>query len=151
MLQRIYLKDMSFEAPQGVEAFKKNWAPKINQDIGTTSTKVDDDHYEVVLKLTINVTMDDKTVFLVEVQQAGLFVKDIDGQQLTQLLNTMCPNILFPYAREAIDSCALKGSFPALSLPPINFEALFARAVAQQQAQAQQASETTVQIVVSQI
>lgn len=137
MLQRIYLKDMSFEAPQGVEAFKQQWNPKIGQDINTTSTKVDDNHFEVVLKLTVNVTMEDKTVFLVEVQQAGLFlVKDIEGQQLAQLLNTMCPQILFPYAREAVDNCALKGSFPALALPPINFDALFARAVAQQQAQA---------------
>ncbi|WP_053981580.1 protein-export chaperone SecB [Marinagarivorans algicola] len=144
MLQRIYLKDMSFEAPQGVEAFKQQWNPKIGQDINTTSTKVDDNHFEVVLKLTINVTMEDKTVFLVEVQQAGLFlVKDIEGQQLAQLLNTMCPQILFPYAREAVDNCALKGSFPALALPPINFDALFARAVAQQQAQQEAASETT--------
>ena len=137
MLQRIYLKDMSFEAPQGIEAFKQQWNPKIGQDINTTSTKVDNNHFEVVLKLTVNVTMEDKTVFLVEVQQAGLFlVKDIEGQQLAQLLNTMCPQILFPYAREAVDNCALKGSFPALALPPINFDALFARALAQQQTQA---------------
>lgn len=137
MLQRIYLKDLSFEAPQGVEAFKKQWNPKIAQDLNTTSVKIDDNHFEVTLKLTINVTMEDKTVFLVEVQQAGLFlVKDIEGQQLAQLLNTMCPQILFPYAREAVDGCALKGSFPALALPPINFDALFARAVAQQNQQA---------------
>ena len=141
MLQRIYLKDLSFESPQGVEAFKKQWNPKIGQDINTTSAKVDDNHYEVTLKLTIDVTMDDKTVFLVEVQQAGLFfVRDIEGQQLAQLLNTMCPQILFPYAREAVDSCALKGSFPALALPPINFDALFARAVEQQKQQAAQAA-----------
>lgn len=137
MLQRIYLKDMSFEAPQGIEAFKQQWNPKIGQDLNTTSAKVDENHYEVTLKLTINVTIEDKTIFLVEVQQAGLFLaKDIEGQQLAQLLNTMCPQILFPYAREAVDSCALKGGFPALALPPINFEALFARAVQQQQQQA---------------
>ena len=137
MLQRIYLKDMSFECPQGVEAFKQQWNPKIGQDLSTTSTRIDENHFEVVLKITVNVTMEDKTVFLVEVQQAGLFlVKDIEGQALAQLLNTMCPQILFPYAREAVDSCALKGSFPALALPPINFDALFARAVAQQKEQA---------------
>jgi preprotein translocase subunit SecB len=138
MLQRIYLKDMSFEAPQGVEAFKQQWNPKIGQDLNTTSTRIDENHYEVVLKITVNVTMEDKTIFLVEVQQAGLFlVKDIEGPALAQLLNTMCPQILFPYAREAVDNCALKGSFPALALPPINFDALFARAIAQQKEQAQ--------------
>lgn len=143
MLQRIYLKDMSFEAPQGAEAFKQQWQPKIGQDLNTTSKRIDDEHFEVVLKITINVQVDDKTIFLVEVQQAGLFlVKDIEGQQLAQLLNTMCPQILFPYAREAIDNCALKGSFPALALPPINFDALFARAVAQQKAQAEQPEMT---------
>ncbi len=143
MLQRIYLKDMSFEAPQGAEAFKQQWQPKIGQDLNTTSKRIDDEHFEVVLKITINVQVEDKTIFLVEVQQAGLFlVKDIEGQQLAQLLNTMCPQILFPYAREAIDNCALKGSFPALALPPINFDALFARAVAQQKAQAEQPEMT---------
>ena len=139
MLQRIYLKDMSFESPQGVEAFKHQWNPKIAQDLNTTSSRIDEHHFEVTLKLTVNVSIDEKTIFLVEVQQAGLFlVKDIEGQQLAQLLNTMCPQILFPYAREALDNCALKGSFPALALPPINFDALFARAIAQQQAQAAQ-------------
>ncbi len=143
MLQRIYLKDMSFEAPQGAEAFKQQWQPKIGQDLNTTSKRIDDEHFEVVLKITINVQVEDKTIFLVEVQQAGLFlVKDIEGQQLAQLLNTMCPQILFPYAREAIDNCALKGSFPALALPPINFDALFARAVAQQKAQTEQPEMT---------
>ncbi|MDZ7924253.1 MAG: protein-export chaperone SecB [Marinagarivorans sp.] len=137
MLQRIYLKDMSFEAPQGIEAFKQQWNPKIGQDLSTTSNRIDENHFEVVLKITVNVAMEDKTVFLVEVHQAGLFlVKDIEGQALAQLLNTMCPQILFPYAREAVDNCALKGSFPALALPPINFEALFARAIAQQKEQA---------------
>ncbi len=142
MLQRIYLKDMSFEAPQGVEAFKQQWNPKIGQDLNTTSTRIDENHYEVVLKITVNVAMEDKTIFLVEVHQAGLFlVKDIQGPALAQLLNTMCPQILFPYAREAIDNCALKGSFPALALPPINFDALFARAIAQQQERAAAAPE----------
>lgn len=135
MLQRIYLKDLSFESPLGVEAFTKNWQPKINQDLNTNVNKIDEEHFEVVLKLTVNATIDDKTVFLVEVQQAGLFlIKNVEGQQLAQIFNTMCPQILFPYAREVVDNCAIKGSFPALALPPVNFDALFIRAMQQSKA-----------------
>lgn len=140
-LQRIYLKDASFETPMGVEAFRHQWQPKINQDLNTSANKIDDEHFEVILKLTINVLLDDKVAFLVEVQQAGLFqVVGIEGPQLTQLMNTVCPQILFPYAREAIDNFALKGSFPALALPPINFDLLFARAIAQAQAESEGAT-----------
>lgn len=143
MLQRIYLKDLSFEAPMGVMAFRGGWQPKINQDLNTTVNKLDDDHYEVVLKLTISATHEDKTPFLVEVQQAGLFViKGVEGKQLAQALNTMCPQILFPYAREVIDNCVVKGGFPALALPPINFDALFLRAV-QKAEQAQMEKDGT--------
>lgn len=133
-LQRIYLKDLSFESPLGVEGFKQNWQPKIAQDINTTANKVEDGLYEVILKLTVNVQVQDKTVFLVEVHQAGLFgIKGVEGPALAQLLNTMCPQILFPYAREVIDSCAIKGGFPALAIPPVNFDMLFARAVQEAQ------------------
>lgn len=136
MLQRIYLKDLSFEAPLGVAAFNKAWKPKISQDLNTSVNRVDEDHYEVVLKLTISAVQDDKTAFLVEVQQAGIFaMKGIEGAQLAQITNTICPQILFPYAREVIDSSVVKGGFPALALPPINFDALFVRAVQQQQSQ----------------
>lgn len=144
-MQRIYLKDLSFESPMGVDAFKQQWQPKVNQELNTKTNKVDDDHFEVVLTLTITVKLGEETAFLVEVQQAGLFlVKGLEGQQLAQVLNTTCPNILFPYAREAIDNVVTKGSFPALMLPPINFDALFAQAVAQakQQAEAGEAGQT---------
>jgi preprotein translocase subunit SecB len=142
MLQRIYVKDLSFESPLGIEAFTKNWQPKITQDINNVAKKVDDDHYEVVLKLTVSASIAEQTVFLVEVQQAGLFfIKGVEGPQLAQIFNTLCPQILFPYAREVVDSCALKGGFPGLALPPINFDALFFRAVQQAQS-AQHQSET---------
>lgn len=138
-MQRIYLKDLSFEAPLGVEAFKQQWQPKVNQELNTKTNKVDDDNYEVTLTLTVTVKLGDDTAFLVEVQQAGLFlVKGIEGQQLAQVLNTTCPQILFPYAREAIDNVVTKGSFPALMLPPINFDALFAQAVAQAKQKAEE-------------
>lgn len=140
-IQKIFLKDLSYESPLGAEAFvKQNWNPKINQDLNTSVNKLEDDHYEVVFKLTINATMEDKTIFLVEVQQAGIFLlKGFEPQQFAQVVNTVCPQTLFPYAREVIDSCVTKGGFPALNLPPINFDALFIRAV--QQAQAAQAEK----------
>lgn len=134
-IQRIYLKDVSFETPIGVDAFKTQWAPKIQLDVNTKANKVADDIHEVVLSLTVSANQDDKTVLLIEIQQAGLFAhKGLEGDQLTQVLNTVCPNILFPYARELIDSLAVKGSFPALMLAPINFDALFQQAIQQQNA-----------------
>jgi len=140
-VQRIYLKDLSYEAPLGVEAFKQQWQPKVNQELNTKTNKIDDSNYEVVLTLTVTVKVGEDTAFLVEVQQAGLFlVAGLENQALAQVLNTTCPNILFPYAREAIDNVVTKGSFPALMLPPINFDALFVQAVnqARQQAEADQ-------------
>ncbi|MEL7399510.1 MAG: protein-export chaperone SecB [Pseudomonadota bacterium] len=142
-MQRLYIKDLSFEAPMGAEAFRKQWKPQVNQDLNTKTAKIEDDLYEVVLTITVTVKLEDETAFLVEVQQAGLFgVKGIEGQQLAQVLNTVCPNILFPYAREAIDNAVTKGSFPALMLPPINFDALFAQAVAQAKQKAEGESAT---------
>ncbi len=129
-LQKIYLKDLSFEAPLGAEAFQQQWQPKVGQELHTSVNQLDESLFEVTLKITINVALGEKTAFLVEVQQAGLFsVTGAEGPQLAQIVNTACPQILFPYVREVVDSCAIKGGFPALALPPINFDMLFARAV----------------------
>ncbi|WP_299940040.1 protein-export chaperone SecB [uncultured Microbulbifer sp.] len=137
-MQRIYLKDLSFETPMGVEVFKKQWKPQVNQELNTKTVKIDEDLYEVALTLTITVKLEEETAFLVEVKQAGLFgIKGLEGQQLAQALNTACPQILFPYAREVIDNTVVKGSFPALMLPPVNFDALFATALNQAQKQAE--------------
>lgn len=137
-LQRIFLKDSSFESPRSPLVFQAQWSPKINFDIKTKSSKIQDDVYEVVLILTAEAQIEEQAAFLVEVHQAGIFTaKDFDNAQLEQLLATVCPNILFPYAREAVDSLVIKGSFPALMLAPINFDALYAQ---QKQAEAQQAA-----------
>jgi len=142
-LQRIYIKDLSYESPLGVAAFNQNWKPQVNQEINTKNTKIGEGAYEVVLSLTITVKLDDKVAFLIELQQAGIFaIKGLDANQITHVLNTMCLQILFPYARETIDSVIIKGSFPALMLPPINFDALYAQAVAQQQESAKQGAPT---------
>lgn len=136
-LQRIFLKDSSFESPRSPLIFQAQWSPKINFDIKTRSSKVQDDVYEVVLVLTAEAQIEEKAAFLVEVHQAGIFTaKDFDDAQLEQVLATVCPNILFPYAREAVDSLVVKGSFPALMLAPINFDALYAQQKQQAAAEA---------------
>ena len=136
-LQRLYLKDMSFETPQGVKAFQKQWKPQVSQDLNTKTTKIDDSTYEVALRITVTVKDEEDAIYLIEVEQAGLFtVVGLQDAQLAQVLNTACPNILFPYAREVIDNTLTKGSFPPLMLPPINFDALFAAAVKQAQERA---------------
>ena len=96
-LQRIYLKDSSFESPGSPAVFQGEWQPKINFDIKTRNTKMQDDLFEVVLVLTVEATQEDKPAFVVEVHQAGVFTaKDFEDVQLEQLLATVCPNILFP-------------------------------------------------------
>lgn len=133
-LQRIYIKDSSFESPLGAKVFTKQWRPQVNVDLNTGSSRVEGDNYEVVLTVTITAKLDDETAFLVEVQQAGLFLaKGLDGENLRRLLAIMCPTILFPYARETIDSLVLKGAFPPLMLQPVNFEALYVQALQQAQ------------------
>ncbi len=129
-IERIYLKDISFEVPMGFAGFTKQWKPQVNQDIATKTNKLDGGLYEVILRVTVEVKEQEKIAYLAEVEQAGVFKIDgLEGMQLTQLLNTHCPNILFPYAREVIDNIVTKGSFPALHLPPISFDALFQKAV----------------------
>ncbi len=132
-LQRIFIKDLSFEAPQGAAAFKQQWQPQVNLDLNTRNSRLDTDNYEVVLTLTVTAKQGEDTAFLVEVQQGGVFLcKGIEGEQLHQVLGSLCPSILFPYARETIDSLVVKGSFPPLMIAPVNFEALYQQALVQQ-------------------
>ncbi|WP_111641379.1 protein-export chaperone SecB [Marinimicrobium alkaliphilum] len=131
-VQRVYLKDLSFEAPMGVEAFRQSSQPGVEQELNTQITRIDETTHEVVLLLTVTAKSEGRTVFLVEVKQAGLFhVQGFEGMQLNQVLNTTCAQILFPYVREVIDSTLMRGTFPPLMLPPINFDAVFAQAVSQ--------------------
>jgi preprotein translocase subunit SecB len=131
-IQRVYLKDLSFETPLGPEAFKKKWQPKVSQDLNTKTHQVEEGIYEVALRVTINMTDAEDTIYIVEAEQAGLFnIQGFSEEQLPQILNTTCPGILFPYLRETLDNIVTKGSFPALLLPPINFDALFASALKQ--------------------
>jgi len=136
-IQRIYVKDSSFEAPDTPDVFRRQYAPQVNFSINNRSNRLEEGLYEVVLRLTADVKQDDKTVFLAEVQQAGIFeVRGMEGEQLEQVLTITCPSTLFPYGREAIDALVTRGSFPALLLAPINFENIYIQAKQQQAAQA---------------
>lgn len=141
-LQRIYVKDLSFESPNSPLVFQEQWKPQVNLDLNTSHNKLSDNQYEVVLSLTVTAKIDEKTAYLVEIQQAGVFlVHGIEGPQLGQMLGAYCPTILFPYAREAIDGIVSKGSFPALMLAPVNFDAIYAQALQRKQQEAGEAAK----------
>ncbi|TNC91581.1 protein-export chaperone SecB [Thalassolituus sp.] len=146
-LQRIYIKDVSFEAPNSPAAFTKQWKPEVKLDLNTNGRKVDEQHYEVSVKITVTAKNEGETAFLVELVQCGLFAAvNIPEQQLAPMLGAMCPNILFPYLRENIDNLVVKGGFPALMLAPINFDALYQKKVMEAQAAAQgEAAEQPIQ------
>ena len=139
--QRIYTKDISFESPITPNVFRQEWKPAVNVDLNTKTSRIDDQgNHEVVLTLTITAKLEEQTAFLVEVQQAGIFfVAGFEDEALRQLLSTVAPTILFPYAREAVDNLVVKGGFPALMIAPVNFDALFRQAVAQQAAESGEA------------
>ncbi|AKH68518.1 protein translocase subunit secB [Spongiibacter sp. IMCC21906] len=141
-LKRIYIKDLSFESPAAPLVFTKPWQPKMHVDLNTRSEKIGDSDYEVVLSVTVTAKLEEETAFLIEVHQGGLFLAEgVEGEQLRQILGIACPNMLFPYVREAVDSAVVKGGFPALALQPVNFEALYRQA--QQDAAKQQSAEST--------
>lgn len=125
-IQRIYAKDISFEAPSAPEIFQTEWTPQVDFDLHTNEKKLAEDTYEIVLHITVTVKLKDKIAFLVEVKQAGIFtIKGFSAVELEQMLGSFCPNILFPYARELISESICRGSFPPLYLAPINFDAYY--------------------------
>jgi len=130
-IARIYLKDLSFESPKAPTICDKGFQPKLGLDMDVENRQLQDNLYEVTLKLTVTVKNEEDVAFIAEIQQAGAFVaENIEDGQLDRILNAVCPNILYPYAREAIDGLALKGTFPAPMLAPINFDARYDQKVA---------------------
>ena len=125
-IHRIYLKDSSFEAPNTPHTFAEEWKPEVQLNLETKSNKLQDNQHEVVLSITANVMSNGKAAFLVEVHQAGIFlITNLPQDQLHHTLGSFCPNILFPYAREAISDLVVRGGFPQLLLAPVNFDALY--------------------------
>ncbi len=138
-IQKIYVKDFSFESPHTPDVFAKtNWSPKTNLNLRSSHTTGTDNNHEVVLTITIEAKEDEQTFFLVELQQAGLFhITGYDEAEFKAIVGSYCPNILFPYARESVANIVSKGGFPEFLLQPINFDALYAQGMAQAQAQTQ--------------
>lgn len=127
-IQKVYVKDTSFEAPNspGIFGEGQTWEPDINVNLNNSSTPMGNDMFEVTLTLTVTAKLGDKTAFLAEVQQAGIFgIRGAPEDQMGPILGSYCPNILFPFARQAIANLVAQGGFPALLLSPINFEALY--------------------------
>lgn len=136
-LQRIYLKDLSFESPRSPNLFREKYQPQVNLELNVRHNLLGDDSYEVVLNLTVNARNEQQeTLFLIEVQQAGIFsIKGMPEGTLHQALGSYCPSVIFPYARETIDNVVIKGGLPPLMLAPVNFDAVYKRL---QQHQAEQ-------------
>ena len=130
-LQNVYLKDCSYESPNGAR-LDGNWNPQINLDLQTSSTSLGPEVREVVLTVTVSAKHGEATIFLVEVKQAGLFVvRNLPEPDLKRAISTVCPGVLFPYARAAVSQLVSQGGFPQFLLPPVNFEALYAANQAQ--------------------
>ena len=140
-IQKIYLKDVSFESPNAPAVFQDaEWKPEINVQLNTEGKTIAEGIHEVTLTVTVTAKKEDKTAFLVEVKQSGIFqLTGFEQEQLGGMLGAYCPEVLFPFAREAITDLVTKGGFPQLLLSPVNFNALYMQH--QQQQQAQQAEQ----------
>ncbi|GAB4350726.1 MAG: protein-export chaperone SecB [Gammaproteobacteria bacterium] len=136
-IQKIYLKDVSVEVPGAPMIFQEQWNPNADVQLATASTDLGNNLYEVVLTVTVTTKLGEKTAFLVEVKQGAVFLLEgFTGQELGPVLGSFCPNVIFPYAREAISDLVGKAGFPQLLLQPVNFDALYAQQVQQQAEQA---------------
>lgn len=125
-LQSVYLKDCSYEAPNGPR-IEGNWNPQINLDLHTGAANLAADVREIVLTVTVSAKQNDNTIFLVEVKQAGIFVmRGLAEEDIKRAVGSVCPGVLFPYARAAVSHLVTQGGFPQFLLPPVNFEALYA-------------------------
>lgn len=142
-IQRIYVKDLSFEAPNTPHTFVEDWKPEVQLNLETKSNKIQDNVHEVVLSVTATVTTNKKSAFLVEIQQSGIFmISGFPQDQLRQMLGSFCPNILFPYAREVISDVVMRGGFPQLILAPVNFDMLYAQHLEEQKGGGSKKSDT---------
>ena len=140
-LQKIYTKDISFEAPNAPHIFNEKGQPEIKLNMNQKVNKLDDNTYEVALTATVTCTVNEKTTYLVEVCVAGVFtMQNFQDQALHQTLGVYCPNVLFPYVRQQVSDMVMNGGFQPLMLQPVNFEQMYAQQM--QQAQEQAASST---------
>jgi preprotein translocase subunit SecB len=136
-LQKLYVKDISFETPHSPGVFTMKWEPKVDFNLATNAQLLQEGVYEVSITATVTVKLEEKTAYLVEVCQAGIFaLAGFSEEDLGPLIGSYCPNILFPFAREAVSDLVIKGGFPPMLLAPVNFDALYMQHVQQQTAEA---------------
>jgi preprotein translocase subunit SecB len=142
VLQKFYVKDLSFETPSSPQIFLEKWEPDVNVQLGNKASQLSEDTHEVVLEVTVTAKLKEKTAFLVEVHMAGIFyLSGYDEVQLAAMTGSACPQILFPYVREVVSDVVTRGGFPQLLLTPINFDILYRQHL--EQGQTQQAGEST--------
>ena len=128
-IDRIYLRDLSFESPQAPGVFASEWRPQFQIELNTRAAPLDDGRFEVVLMLNLEAKSGESTLFMVELQQAGIFhLEAADEEERRRMLGIACPDALFPYARETLDTLLVKGTFPPFMLAPVNFDTLYAEA-----------------------
>jgi preprotein translocase subunit SecB len=134
MLRSIYIKDLSFEAPNAPAIFQEEWKPETSLNLDIKLNKLTEDTHEIVLTVTVTAKIVDKTAYLTEVQQAGIVtVQGFEKQELGPLFYVYCPSILFPYARQAVTDLVSKGGFPHLVLQHIHFDRIYAQKLSEQQ------------------
>jgi len=142
-IQKIYTKYMSFETPNSPKIFTEKWEPAVEFNLGTNVLTFESSLFEVAITVTITVKSGSTTAYLVEIIQAGIFsLSGFTDQEMGPMVGSFCPNILFPYAREAVSDLVAKGGFPQLLLAPVNFDALYAQHLQQLQQQQAPGSET---------
>jgi len=146
-IQKLYIKDASFESPSTPQSFVyKKWEPKIDLNLTNEHKQAEGDSYEVELRLTVTVSMEGQTLFLIEIHQAGLFtLAGFSDEERRYLLGSQCMNILFPYAREFISETSVRGGFPPLVLQPVNFDALYQQHLQRKKAE-QESAETRTRV-----
>lgn len=138
-VEKIYVKDLSFEVPNAPQVFNESAQPQLQMNLNQRVQRVGENAYEVVLGITLTCTVGEKTAYLVEVQQAGIFgLAGFDDAALDGMLGTHCPSILYPYARQVASDLIQAGGFPPFLMQPINFDALYAEGLRQRSAQAQE-------------
>ena len=141
-IEKLYLKDASFESPNSPAMFQQEWKPEIELNINTRSEQVVPNFFEVVVTVTVTAKLAEKTAFIAEVQQAGLFhMEGFPEEAIRRTVGIFCPTTLFPYVREAVDSLVVRGGFPPLNLVTINFDAANEEAMRHAEAQAAQTAE----------
>jgi preprotein translocase subunit SecB len=142
-IEKIYVKDLSIEVPNAPQVFLERDTPRVDVQLSTKASPVDEGHYEVVVSVTTTASLNEKTVFLVEAHQAAIFqVRNLPKESLEPVLSITCPNILFPYVRETVSDAITRCGFPPFLLAPVNFEALYQQRLQQQPGQGEAAPTT---------